>query len=310
MKVLLTGGAGFIGSHVLQLAAKCSDLKIVVLDNLSGGRREHVPDCQEIRLQVGDIRDKKLIDELFAAEHFDAVLHLAAQTMVPYSLQHPQEDCDINLMGVLNILEACRKYGVRRVTFSSSAAVYGDNLNIPLQETEVPAPASCYGLTKLATEHYLRIYHDLYGLDTTVLRFANVYGERQGAGGEGGVISIFCKLLAQGQGVTVYGTGEQTRDYVYAGDIAEALLRTLQLSGFQIINVSTRQETSLLQLLEAFRGAAGHDFPVRFAPAREGDIFRSVLDNAACKKYLGFCPQMPLREGLERTYADYLRRQD
>lgn len=307
MKILLTGGAGFIGSHVLQLAAQREDAEVVVLDNLSSGRREHIPPCPRIRLQEGDVRDAALADSLFAAERFDAVIHLAAQTMVPYSLQHPQEDCEVNLLGVLNILEACRKHRVGRIVFSSSAAVYGDNPHVPLKETEAPLPLSCYGLTKLATEHYLRLYHGLYGISAAVLRFANVYGERQGAGGEGGVISIFCKLLAQGKGVTVYGSGEQTRDYVYAGDIAEALLRALTLDGYHIINISTRQETSLLELLEAFRQAAGQEFPVQFAPARAGDIFRSVLDNAACRQHLQFCPRMSLREGIERTYADYLR---
>ena len=306
MKVLVTGGAGFIGSHLLQLLQGQQGVEVVVYDNLSSGRREHVP--KGIRLVEGDVRDAEGLARLFASEGFDSVVHLAAQTMVPYSLSHPEEDCQINLLGLINILECCRKYAVKHIVFSSSAAVYGDNLNIPLHEEEKPMPTSAYGITKMASEHYLRMYHDLYGLNTTVLRFANVYGERQGAGGEGGVVSIFCKLLAAGQGVTVFGNGEQTRDFVYAGDIAEALWRGSQLEGHHVINISTQKETSVNQLLAAFKQAVGREFPVQYVPIREGDIFRSVLANGRCVELLGFCPAMNLQEGVARTYADYLQK--
>ena len=306
MKILVTGGAGFIGSHLLQLLLGQQGVEVVVYDNLSSGRREHVP--KAIRLVEGDVRDAEGLAHLFASEGFDSVVHLAAQTMVPYSLSHPEEDCQINLLGLINILECCRKYAVKHIVFSSSAAVYGDNLNIPLHEEEKPMPTSAYGITKMASEHYLRMYHDLYGLNTTVLRFANVYGERQGAGGEGGVVSIFCKLLAAGQGVTVFGNGEQTRDFVYAGDIAEALWRGSQLEGHHVINISTQKETSVNQLLAAFKQAVGREFPVQYAPIREGDIFRSVLANGRCVELLGFCPAMNLQEGVARTYADYLQK--
>ena len=306
MKILVTGGAGFIGSHLLQLLQGQQGVEVVVYDNLSSGRREHVP--KAIRLVEGDVRDAEGLAHLFASEGFDSVVHLAAQTMVPYSLSHPEEDCQINLLGLINILECCRKYAVKHIVFSSSAAVYGDNLNIPLHEEEKPMPTSAYGITKMASEHYLRMYHDLHGLNTTVLRFANVYGERQGAGGEGGVVSIFCKLLAAGQGVTVFGNGEQTRDFVYAGDIAEALWRGSQLEGHHVINISTQKETSVNQLLAAFKQAVGREFPVQYAPIREGDIFRSVLANGRCVELLGFCPAMNLQEGVARTYADYLQK--
>ena len=306
MKILVTGGAGFIGSHLLQLLQGQQGVEVVVYDNFSSGRREHVP--KAIRLVEGDVRDAEGLAHLFASEGFDSVVHLAAQTMVPYSLSHPEEDCQINLLGLINILECCRKYAVKHIVFSSSAAVYGDNLNIPLHEEEKPMPTSAYGITKMASEHYLRMYHDLYGLNTTVLRFANVYGERQGAGGEGGVVSIFCKLLAAGQGVTVFGNGEQTRDFVYAGDIAEALWRGSQLEGHHVINISTQKETSVNQLLAAFKQAVGREFPVQYAPIREGDIFRSVLANGRCVELLGFCPAMNLQEGVARTYADYLQK--
>ena len=169
-------------------------------------------------------------------------------------------------------------------------------------------PTSCYGITKMTSEHYLRMYHDLYGINSIVLRFANVYGERQGEGGEGGVISIFCKLLVQNKPLTVFGNGEQTRDFVYAGDIAEAAAKALNLKGFNIINISTGRETSLNELLGAFKSACGHDLTVNYAPAREGDIFRSVLSNDKLKSLLGFVPQMDIEHGIPKTYNDYLTR--
>lgn len=305
MKILVTGGAGFIGSHLLNLLAQDESMSVVVIDNLSTGSRNHVP--EKIKLICADIRDKK-IEKIFAEEKFDAVIHLAAQTMVPYSLKFPLEDCDINLMGLINILECCRKYAVKSIVFSSSAAVYGDNNNIPLKENEHLMPTSFYGLTKLTSEHYLRIYHDLYGLNTVALRFANVYGERQGEGGEGGVISIFCKLLAQGKGITIFGDGTQTRDFIYAGDVAQALKAAIKVKGFNVINISTQKETSLNDLVKAFASAADKDIDVTYSEMREGDIYRSVLNNERCRNLLGFTPQMQLSEGVKRTYMDYFNK--
>lgn len=306
MKLLVTGGAGFIGSHLLEHLAKQKEYATVVFDNLSTGSAKNVP--QGMKLCVGDICDLQAVDKLFAEEQFDAVIHFAAQTMVPYSLEHPQEDCSTNLIGLLNILESCRKYKVKTVVFSSSAAVYGDNPNIPLTENLPLVPTSCYGITKMTSEHYLRMYHDLYGINSIVLRFANVYGERQGEGGEGGVISIFCKLLVQGKTLTIFGNGEQTRDFVYAGDIAKAAVKALNLQGFNIINISTGRETSLNTLLGAFKIACGHDLTVNYAPERSGDIFRSVLSNEKLKALLDFVPEMDIEHGIPKTYNDYLTR--
>ena len=243
MEILITGGAGFIGSHILAQLQGRRDMDVVVFDNLSSGSKEHVPAGME--LVEGDVCDEAAVDALFADHHFDAVIHLAAQTMVPTSVEQPVLDCRINLEGVLHVLEACRIHGTRHILFSSSAAVYGDNLHISLKETERLVPTSPYGITKMTTEHYLRVYHELYGMDATVFRFANVYGERQGEKGEGGVVSIFCKLLSENQGLTVYGDGKQTRDFVYAGDIAQAIIRALPLTGYHTINVSTGTETSV-----------------------------------------------------------------
>lgn len=303
MEILITGGAGFIGSHILEQLNEMPDMDVVVFDNLSSGSKEHVPAGME--LVEGDVCDEAAVDALFADHHFDAVIHLAAQTMVPTSVEQPVLDCQINLEGVLHVLEACRIHGTGHILFSSSAAVYGDNLHIPLKETERLVPTSPYGITKMATEHYLRVYHELYGMDATVFRFANVYGERQGEKGEGGVVSIFCKLLSQRQGITVFGDGNQTRDFVYAGDIAQAIIRALPLKGCHTMNVSTGQETSINDLIRSFEKAVGYTVPVQYTAPRTGDILRSVLSNEALKRDLGFVPEMDLEEGIRRTYDWY-----
>lgn len=276
-------------------------MDVVVFDNLSSGSKEHVPAGME--LVEGDVCDEAAVDALFADHHFDAVIHLAAQTMVPTSVEQPVLDCRINLEGVLHVLEACRIHGTGHILFSSSAAVYGDNLHIPLKETERLVPTSPYGVTKMTTEHYLRVYHELYGMDATVFRFANVYGERQGEKGEGGVVSIFCKLLSQRQGITVFGDGNQTRDFVYAGDIAQAIIQALPLKGYHTMNVSTGQETSINDLIRSFEKAVGYTVPVQYTAPRTGDILRSVLSNEALKRDLGFVPEMDLEEGIRRTYG-------
>ena len=308
MDILVTGGAGFIGSHVLEKLQKVSEqsaekIKVVVLDDLSNGSREHVPSGME--LVVGDVRNQHVVENVFSRHHFSAVIHLAAQTMVPVSVENPLLDCQVNLGGILHILEACRKWQVPHVLFSSSAAVYGDNLHIPLKESEPLCPMSPYGITKMTTEQYMRVYHELYGLDATVFRFANVYGERQGEKGEGGVVSIFCKLLSQGNPITVYGDGNQTRDFVYAGDIASAIVQALPLTGYHTINVSTGTETSINDLIRSFEQAIGHKAEVQYAPPRPGDIQRSVLSNKELIQTLHIKPEMTLEQGIARTYTWY-----
>ncbi len=302
MNVLVTGGAGFIGSHVVQLLHK-KNIQIVVFDNLSSGSRDNIPDGVE--LVVGDVCDMAAVETVFADHHIDAVVHLAAQTMVPVSVEDPVRDCQINLEGVLHILQCCRVHGVPHILFSSSAAVYGDNMHIPLKETEPLLPTSPYGITKMTTEHYLRVYHELYGMDATVFRFANVYGERQGEKGEGGVVSIFCKLLSQGRGITVFGDGSQTRDFVYAGDIAQAIVRALPLRGYHTINVSTGRETSIQDLIRSFERTIGHAVNVTYTAPRKGDILRSVLSNANLAATLQMTADMKLEEGIQRTYQWY-----
>ena len=239
--ILVTGGAGFIGSHVVALLLKQGYEKVCVLDNLSTGKKENVPAA--VPLEVLDIRSPEL-EAFLQKQQFDVVIHLAAQTMVPFSMAHPDLDEAINISGMVHLLEGCRKSGVKKIIFSSSAAIYGDNQNLPLKETEAPAPTSFYGLTKAAGEQYIRLYEKAFGLKGIIFRFANVYGERQGETGEGGVISIFAQKIAKQEAVSIFGDGNQTRDFVYAGDIARAIVLGVGYEGSGTFNVSTNQRSA------------------------------------------------------------------
>lgn len=307
MHILVTGGAGFIGSHLMRkLAARGMDA--VAVDNLSTGLAENLLPGME--LVKRDIHDPAL-EELFRGKHFDAVVHLAAQTLVSDSMTDPENDMYQNIAGTVRVLECCRKYGVKRVIFSSSAATYGDVAEsaLPIQETMPQQPLSFYGLTKTTVERYLELYHRAYGLNYVVLRFANVYGERQGDGGEGGVISIFAKRLAEGKGITIFGDGKQTRDFVYAGDIADGIIDALTTDACNAhYNLSTAHETSLNELVDIFAKVSGRPITPAYGPAREGDIYRSSLDNSKAEKDLHWTPKVSLEEGLRATYEDFAKR--
>ncbi|SDF71889.1 NAD-dependent epimerase/dehydratase family protein [Sporolituus thermophilus] len=299
MKVLVTGGAGFIGSHTVDKLIQ-EGCQVTVVDDLSTGRRENVND-QAAFVEM-DVCSPALF-ELFAVGQFDGVVHLAAQTLVPVSLDKPDFDCRVNVLGTVNVLEACHRYGVRRVVLASSAAVYGDGVVVPAVEDAHLAPTSFYGLSKLTAEKYLAMYSQVYGLEGVALRYANVYGERQGDGGEGGVVSIFARRMARGDVLTVFGDGNQTRDFVYAGDVANAnwlALVTPNISG--VFNVGTASETSVNDLAHLLANAAGRPVDIQYGPPRTGDIYRSALDNRLARERLGWQPQVPLAEGLARTW--------
>ena len=301
MNILVTGGAGFIGSHLVRhLLAKGE--KVTALDNLSTGLAENLP--PEAKLVEMDILDEEL-PKVVAAGAFDAIVHLAAQTMVDTSIKDPLLDARENLLGTVHVLEAARAANIGRGVFASTAAVYGDvkEDDLPVREAQPTAPMSFYGLSKLAVEKYLEMYRRLYGLDYIVLRFANVYGERQGDGGEGGVISIFAKAVAEGRDITIYGDGEQTRDFIYAGDVAQGIYAALQTEETNAAyNLSTQTETSLRELVSLLASIRGREIIPKYGPEREGDIYKSMLANSRARRGLAWQPATPLADGLKRTY--------
>mgnify|MGYP000866888111 FL=1 len=301
MNILVTGGAGFIGSHLVRhLLAKGEN--VTALDNLSTGLAENLP--PEAKLVEMDILDEEL-PKVVAAGAFDAIVHLAAQTMVDTSIKDPLLDTRENLLGTVHVLEAARAANVKRVIFASTAAVYGDvkEDDLPVREAQPTEPMSFYGLSKLSVEKYLEMYRKIYGMEYVVLRFANVYGERQGDGGEGGVISIFAKAVAEGRDITIYGDGEQTRDFVYAGDIAEGILAALRTEEVNAAyNLSTQTETSLRELVSLLAEIRGREIVPKYGAEREGDIYKSMLSNSRARRGLDWQPATTLAEGLRRTY--------
>lgn len=299
MRICVTGGAGFIGSHLVDRLIELGHT-VLVIDNLSTGMREFVNEKAEF-LEM-DVRDEQLFT-VFDTFKPEIVFHEAAQTMVPASMENPKYDCDVNLIGLINILDASRHVGVQQFLMPSSAAVYGDLDALPLSETMSGTPSSFYGLTKLTAEGYLRIYEHAFGLKTVCFRYSNVYGPRQGDGGEGGVISIFNRLLQEGKALTVYGDGEQTRDFIYVDDVVKANILAMEypeLTG--IFNVSTNTETSVNDLIRRFKTLSGSECTVHYELPRVGDIRHSRLNNEKAKDVFGFEATIDLDKGLEATY--------
>ena len=305
MKVLVTGGAGFIGSHLMR-RLKENNIAAAALDNLSVGSRDNLLDGME--LIAADVLSPEL-NSIVAAGQFDAIVHLAGQTMVNRSIDKPDFDAQQNILGTVNVLEAARKNGIDRVIFASTAAAYGNvsETDLPVKESQELLPMSFYGLSKVTVERYLELYHEVYGLDYVILRFANVYGERQGDSGEGGVISIFARSIAKGQDITIFGDGEQTRDFVYAGDIAAGIIAALTTKEVNAAyNLSTQTETSLRELVSILSGLAGRKIIPRYDAERPGDIYRSMLSNARARRGLNWQPVVSLEEGLRLTYNYFL----
>lgn len=303
MNIIVTGGAGFIGSHLVDRLIQLGHT-VLVIDNLVSGCREFIND--RATFEKIDIRDTHLV-HIFKEFQPEYVFHEAAQTMVDVSMEQPAYDCDVNLMGLLNILEACRICKVKKILMPSSAAVYGDNSELPLCETSVGIPSSFYGLSKLTSESYLRLYYESFGLPYICYRYSNVYGPRQGNGGEGGVVSIFGQRVVKETPITVLGDGEQTRDFIYVGDVVEANIAGLQHpEKVGIYNVSTNSSLSVNQLIDAFKSVANRSIEVIYAAPRQGDIRHSRLDNHKIQRELNFTPHMSFIDGLTSTY-DYFK---
>ena len=298
MRITVTGGAGFIGSHLVDRLIEDGHT-VQVIDNLYTGNKEFVHSkAQFIEL---DIRDPKLYSVL---EEFrpDYIFHEAAQTEVSTSMSDPMLDCDINLMGLINLLNAAVKLDIKKFLMPSSAAVYGNLDTLPLNENMIGNPSSFYGLTKLTTEHYLRIYHEAFGLPYICYRYSNVFGPRQGNGGEGGVISIFAKAIVQGSPIIIYGDGKQTRDFIYVDDVVEANILGMQHQVTGIYNVSTGISSSVNLLVDEFRNISGKDIEVVYDKPRLGDIRDSVLATDKSEKELLFTAKYNLHDGLIKTY--------
>jgi len=305
-RLLVTGGAGFIGSHVCD-AFLSAGWSVTALDDLSSGREENV--SPGVELVVADIRSPEAAD-LVESGGFEAVSHHAAQIDVRVSVERPDHDASINIMGLLNLLEASVRGGVRRFVYvSSGGVVYGEPELLPVSETAPKLPLSPYGVSKLTGEHYLRFYREIHGLEGVSLRYSNVYGPRQDPHGEAGVVAIFGRNILGGQPITVFGDGEQTRDYVYVGDVAEANLVAAQVDLPQsgdidvvAFNVGTGVETSVNELAAGLMRSAGREVAVERAPARPGELLRSCLDPSRLHG-VGWGPASTLEAGLARTYA-------
>ena len=307
-RALVTGGAGFIGSHVAERFLE-ADYEVVVLDDLSRGTRENVP--AGASLQELDIRSHEAA-ALVAQGGFDVIAHLAAQIDVRRSVEDPSYDADVNVRGMLNLVEPLRREGARtRVVFASTGgALYGDGAAPPTPETYPKDPEAPYGVAKLAAEYYLAYYARVHGLDTVAVRFGNVYGPRQDPHGEAGVVAIFCDRVLRGRPLTVYGDGAQTRDYVYVTDVAEGIFRaaTAELPApgrldARAFNIGTAAETSVLELAQMLVAAAGADTAVEFAPRRAGEVQRSCIDVEKSARVLGWRPTVEIADGLARTFA-------
>jgi UDP-glucose 4-epimerase len=301
MKFLITGGAGFIGSHIVEHLLQ-SNHQARVLDNFTTGKGGNLafatgnPNLEIIR---GDIRDTDAMASAMAG--VDGVFHEAALVSVPKSVEQPALSFDINVRGTFTVFDAARQAGVRRVVYASSAAVYGDNHHLPLAETAVPIPLSPYGLDKLYTEHLGALYQSLYGQEMLALRYFNVFGPRQDPGSAySGVISIFVDHLKSGKVPRIYGDGEQTRDFVYVGDVVQANLKAMfaDYSGFRVFNVGCGRQTSLNQLLLQLKELTGSSVSPVYADARVGDVRHSLSDISRIQKDLGYAPAFSLSEGL------------
>ena len=294
MRALVTGGAGFIGSNLVDALLARGD-EVVVVDDLSSGKRENV--AAGARLMEVSILDAALA-EVIAEERPEVCFHLAAQADVPTSVRRPDFDAQVNVVGTIRVLQAAGA-DTSVVLASTGGAIYGE-LDRPAREDDLRSPLSPYGVAKLAAEEYVAAWNRLHGTRHGTLRFGNVYGPRQEASLEGGVVAIFLNAMAAGAETTIFGDGGQTRDFVHVDDVVRALLLAPGRGG--VFNIGSGVETSVLELHERCRAVSGDDRPPRQAPPREGDVRRSVLDVSLAERELGWRPEVSLDDGLRRTW--------
>ncbi|MBU2575972.1 NAD-dependent epimerase/dehydratase family protein [Patescibacteria group bacterium] len=302
MKILVTGGAGFIGSNLTDRLIS-EGHQVVILDDFSAGNEKFVnPKSSVIQC---DIRDAKKVDQAFASFKPDAVFHMAAQIDLRKSIEDPKADYAINVTGSKNVLSSAQKHGVKKFVFASSAAVYGDNQNLPIKESESIKAEMQYGKSKAEIEQALKES----GIKSVVLRYANVYGPRQGTIGEGGVIAKFCKRLVRCELISIFGTGEQTRDFVFVQDIVDANIRALSSDkDFAIYNVSTARETSVNNIAGMLLKISGKNCKIKHLDPVKGEVMRNSLDNQLIKKELMWKPCTSLDLGLSETWKWFKER--
>ncbi len=305
MKVILTGGAGFIGSWVAD-ALIADGHRVLILDDLSSGKEENIP--KEAEFVKCDIRDRDALDRLFSDFKPDIVNHHAAQINVRKSVENPTFDAQVNILGSLNLLEISKRYKVKKFIFASTGgAIYGEPETIPVDERAIPLPISPYGVSKLSVERYLDYYNLVFGLEYVALRYSNVYGPRQNPHGEAGVIAIFCNRILEGQKCNIFGDGNQKRDYVFVGDLARANVLSLR-APVGIYNLGTGIEISVNDLINILVKATGIAANVHYLPYRAGEVQRIALDISKAGKVIGWFPEVSFEDGLTRTWNWYTKR--
>lgn len=301
MQVLVTGGAGFIGSNIVDALIE-KGKQVIIVDNLSTGKKENIN--QKAKFYQCDLRDENLA-EIFKENDISHVIHHAAQIDVQKSIKDPIFDAQNNILAAINLLENCRKYDVEKIIYASTAAVYGDPDYLPVDEKHPIKAVSAYGISKYTPEHYIKMYSKLYGLKYTIFRYANVYGPRQDPKGEGGVISIFVDLMLAQKRPKIFGDGKQTRDFIHVYDIVEANLAALKKADNSLLNISTNTQSSVNELLESLNQILGSKIKAFYEDARPGDIIKSALANQKAKEQLNWSPAYNLKEGLEQTVNFY-----
>lgn len=299
--ILVTGGCGFIGSHVTDALIE-KKYKVLVMDNLSSGSMENLN--SKAQFVKGDITNTEDIEAIFKQYPIDAVCHHAAQISVAVSMENPVFDINTNIIGIINLLQACEKYKVKRFVFASSAAIYGNPVYLPIDENHPKNPLSFYGLSKLASEQCIRIFAQDTDMTYAILRYANVYGPRQRAEGEGGVVAVFMNRMVANKECFIHGDGKQTRDFIYVKDIAAANVKALQCHVSFTANVSTNVYTDIVTLFNVMKKETGYEKQAVYTQPRKGDIKDSYLKNTGIHELLSWYPEYDLSKGLKET-AEY-----
>ncbi|MED4268277.1 NAD-dependent epimerase/dehydratase family protein [Priestia megaterium] len=298
MKAVVTGGAGFIGSHLVEELIK-KGIEVHVLDNMTAGNLSNVHPLAVIHTEdICSIEAKRII----LKEKPDVVFHLAAQADVARSINDPKYDADVNINGTINMLEACREITLKKFIFASTSGVYGDLQKGLISEEDLTIPVSYYGLSKLTAESYIRLFNHLYGIPYTILRYGNVYGPRQTAKGEGGVVAVFLERLKKGMPLNIHGNGEQTRDFIYVKDIVQANIASIEGGNQHTVQISTTKSTSINQLLEILERIHPSKIEALHTSTRIGDIKHSCLDNKKARQILNWQPQFNILDGITETY--------